>query len=283
MINKLIPVVIWFNPDESSVENIIKYNSLFKNIIIIDNSNSDNSSLSEKILNSIYIPNNKNLGIAEALNIGCKKAMELNYDYVMTMDQDSSWNIEILKKYIDECEQHKTDEIKSFAPNHTNQKKSVIGHIKYYLKKEPVSDLSYPDKVMTSGNIFYLDLLNELGFFNKDLFIDEVDHEFCYRIINSGKKILMFNKILMEHTLGNVKRSFLPKPCKHNGVRLYYIFRNILYIKSNYPEFYKKNGYKKYVLFSILQKTFEFNINDIKYIIRGIKDYHHNIYGEYKV
>jgi glycosyltransferase involved in cell wall biosynthesis len=51
------------------------------------------------------MPNFKNLGIAKALNQGCKKALELNYDWALTMDQDSRWDDrEDLLHYLDRTE-----------------------------------------------------------------------------------------------------------------------------------------------------------------------------------
>ena len=65
-----------------------------------DNSFTDNSTLAAECLNSLYIPNRSNMGIAKATNIGCQKALSDGFKWIMTMDQDSSWDFEELNKYL---------------------------------------------------------------------------------------------------------------------------------------------------------------------------------------
>ena len=93
-------VVVWYNPDYQSVKNILQYNSLCSKVFIIDNSSNDNSHLAEKIQNAIYYPNFKNLGIGTALNQGCEQGLINNFEWCMTMDQDSMWDEIQLKNHI---------------------------------------------------------------------------------------------------------------------------------------------------------------------------------------
>lgn len=275
-------VVIWFNPDKTSIANILTYSSFFKKIYIVDNSLTDNSTLAAECLNSFYIPNRSNMGIAKATNIGCERAFQDGFDWVMTMDQDSSWDITELKKFINLIENNKDGTIASFAPTHSNQIKSVIGDIKNKTKNKTDKEIIFQSKVMASGNIINLNIWKNCGKFNEDLFIDEVDHEFCYKLLKNGYKICEFQDVYMFHTLGNVKKTILPRPCKHSGVRLFYIFRNILFIKRNYPENFKNNGYKKYIMVTFIQKLFELKFSDLKYIFEGIYSFKKNIYGSYE-
>ena len=275
-------VVVWYNPDYQSVKNILQYNSLCSKVFIIDNSSNDNSNFAKQIKNAIYYPNFKNLGIGTALNQGCEQGLINNFDWVMTMDQDSSWEITELKKFINLIENNKDGTIASFAPTHSNQIKSVIGDIKNKTKNKTDKEIIFQSKVMASGNIINLDIWKNCGKFNEKLFIDEVDHEFCYRLLKNGYKICEFQDVYMFHTLGNVKKTILPRPCKHSGVRLFYIFRNILFIKRNYPENFKNNGYKKYIIVTFIQKLFELKFSDLKYIFEGIYSFKKNIYGSYE-
>ena len=274
-------VVVWYNPDYQSVKNILQYNSLCSKVFIIDNSSNDNSNFAKQIKNAIYYPNFKNLGIATALNQGCEQGLINNFEWCMTMDQDSSWNKNDLNEYLKLIEKNSDQKIVSFAPIHSNEIKSVFGDVRNKNLKKTKEDSKFPDKVMTSGNIINLEIWEKIGKFNSELFIDEVDHEFCYRLKNNGYKICEFQNILMIHTLGNVKRTFLPRPCKHSGVRLYYIFRNIFYIKKYYPNYFKKNGYKKYMIISFIQKFAEFKFKDLLYILQGIKSAKNDILGPY--
>ena len=277
----LSATVIWFNPSLEDVEHILTYNNSFEKIYIIDNSENDNSVLAKKITNSVYVPNLSNIGIASALNIGCQKAFDENYEWIMTMDQDSSWSKENLEQFLNACKNVPDSEIKSFAPVHRNQLKSLVGDLKYKFEKSSEELFILRKKVMTSGNLINLKAWKMVGGFNEDLFIDEVDHEFCYKLIHNDFKICEFQNIYMIHTLGHVKRTILPRPCKHSGVRLYYIFRNMLYIKKHFPFEFKEEQYEKYMIVSVIQKFLEFKFSDLKYIRKSIKDFKHERFGKY--
>lgn len=275
-------VVIWYKPDNSSLENIKKYSSLFNKIFIVDNSKTDNSNLLKDFNNIVYIPNLSNLGIAKATNIGCERAFQDGFDWVMTMDQDSSWEITELKKFINLVENNKDNSIISFAPVHSNKTKSLVGELKAKTNKTIKSQIVFQSKVIASGNIISLKAWKEVKGFNNDLFIDEVDHDFCYKLIEAGYKIVEIQDISMYHTLGNVKKTILPRPCKHSGVRLFYIFRNMLYIKDKYPKYFMENNYKSYMRNAIIQKIYELKIKDLLFIYKGKKAHKYNIYGSYE-
>ncbi|MBR4790982.1 MAG: glycosyltransferase [Treponema sp.] len=281
-LNKTAVIVIWFNPKETDVENIKTYSSHFKKVFIVDNSDIDNSALALKISNAVYIPNNSNLGIAAALNTGCKNALENGFTWVMTMDQDSAWDSLQLTSFFDLIFQTKDPAVISFAPVHRNELKSVVGDIKFQTEKKSEQSEIFRQKVMTSGNIISLEAWLKVNGFNETLFIDEVDHEFCFKLTHAGYKICEFQNVIMIHTLGAVKKTILPRPCKHSGVRLFYIFRNMLYIKKTFPLEFKSNGYKKYMIYAVIQKTLEFRFKDLSYIRQGIKAFKNNQFGAYK-
>ena len=85
-------VVVLYNPDNSILDNIQSYISCIDKLYVIDNSDDINCEIAEAIQNihkCIYISNNGNHGIAQALNVGVNKAIANRSDWVLTMDQDS--------------------------------------------------------------------------------------------------------------------------------------------------------------------------------------------------
>ena len=101
---KYAGVVVLFNPDDKVLENIKTYINYLDKLYVVDNTpNSDNSKLfnNKKIE---YIANRENKGIAYALNIGAKRALKENFDFLLTMDQDSSFPKGSVKKIIDYIE-----------------------------------------------------------------------------------------------------------------------------------------------------------------------------------
>lgn len=285
---KIACVIVWYNPEElgtnTAIQNILNYSEYFGHIFIIDNSNNNNYDFAVQIPNSVYIPNLENLGIARALNQGCEKALESGYDWVMTMDQDSNWNKENLLLYLSESEKLALIDEKnvSFSPLLIGNKRSILSDIKHKIIKENNYTMyQFVDRVITSGNILKLAIWKLLEGFNESLFIDEVDHEFCYRLRERGYKIIEIYTCSMSHNMGINKKYFFPHPCQHTGVRIYYMVRNMLFIKKNYYVYFAKLNYQ-HILFSFMVEILLFHFWDFKYFYRGIKDAHSNIFGKYR-
>ena len=94
---KTVIVIVCFNPCDSFFDdNFNIANALY---IIVDNTVIPQASFIARLANFkdvMYLPQYNNTGIAKALNIGCEKALELGYHYVITMDQDSKVTDEII-------------------------------------------------------------------------------------------------------------------------------------------------------------------------------------------
>ena len=267
-------VVVWYNPDSSFVENILSYSSYCEKVYIVDNSISDNAVLCSKIQNAVYIPNFDNFGIAKALNQGCEKALSDGFEWCMTMDQDSSWEKEMLCRYISFCDECKSEKNVSFAPSFTNKSGTEIISV---------------NKVITSGNIINLEAINleawkNVGKFYEPFFIDEVDFEFCYRLREHNYEITQICSIHMNHHLGTGKKHILPLLC-HDGVRLYYMIRNALFIKSMHPRFYEEEHYARWLCYFsfriIIESLLRFKVKNIFNLIYAYRDFSINKKGRF--
>lgn len=289
---KLSCVVIWYNPDDSCVQNIKTYHDLLDRVYVVDNSDKDNSSLLTGIDNIDYTPNLSNLGIAKAQNIGCRKALEEGYKWCMTMDQDSFWDKEQLKEYIDRVEECiRSEKVYSFGIctagdpvlPYTHKFKQFIKKVIHYKSKVIIHpDREYIDIVIASGNIISLDKWNELDGFNEELFIDEVDNEFCLRLNDMyPKSILMFNDIKMNHHLGEPKRTLFFRLDFHSGVRLYYCVRNVMYVTQRYPDYDKKYRRRESYRRVFFQNIRDLRFKDVSWMIKGYIAYKKGITGKY--
>lgn len=267
-------VTIWYNPNNTCVSNILSYSPLVKKCYIVDNSDNDNSGLLNGIENVTYIPNLNNLGIAAALNIGCSKALEDGFNWCMTMDQDSYWDSNQLKLYFEKIKNNLSDTNVSFAPSLALSEETVsvvTSLFRKFFPKPVKSNVVTPMRVITSGNVINLNIWNEIGKFYEPLFIDDVDSEYSFRLIKYGYKICQFYDVKMSHELGTPRKTLLPFTDFHNGIRLYYMIRNILWLQNQYPEFTKKERYKKMYILLWIDKIFHFKFKDIAFMIQGRK------------
>ena len=222
-------VVILYHPDmELLLANIQSYNTGLKQLYVYDNSETKTPGIEEalfKLNPSIeYKYFNANEGIAKRLNQAMDQAAFNHYDYLLTMDQDSSFKAGDFQKY--------KSLIQASAYNHVAQFGVNCQPDFTQPKEQPEEALT----LITSGSILNLSLTKNIGPFNEALFIDFVDAEFSYRVIQNGYINLMFSNIVLNHNLGklvegrglgNFKKSMR---IIHAPNRVYYIVRNGLYL-----------------------------------------------------
>ncbi|QOY51419.1 glycosyltransferase [Candidatus Sulfurimonas baltica] len=241
---KIAASVVLYNPEDKIFNNIKSYANKVDKLIVIDNSTTHNLDLIKNINQSfdnlIYINNNTNIGIATALNIACDKAIELGYDWILTMDQDSEFiNFNHYKTCL--LNFNNTDNIALFAAN-------TLYNAKEHLPSNPTCNYEEKFIVITSGNFLNLKLFNQIGRFEDKLFIDLVDYDYCFKAQEKNYKILYFKDVLVEHNLGSLfeRRNLITKKIKikteHNPQRIYYFARNYLYIASKYGKKFSKEA-----------------------------------------
>lgn len=276
----LSAVVVLYNPDDTILENIGSYLNWVKFVYIIDNSDMSNankfSELGQKIQ---YIFNNRNLGIAKALNIGCQMASANGSKWVITMDQDSKF-VNFNNKINDLISNNANENIALYYPDYIIDGKIYDRYIKE--ENEPII-------VMTSGNIINLKIHEKIDGFEEKLFIDYVDIDYCLKLKKEGFSIANLPNVLLEHELGDSKHtSFLCIKAivtNHSSIRRYYITRNRLYVRNKYKDV--SNTFAKIetrVFVNDILKILMFEkhkISKIKSIIKGYLDYRNNNFGIY--
>ena len=279
---KIAGIVIVYYPDfKKLLFNIGTFVDKIEQLFIIFNSpvsNENINDLNSRYLNLQFIINNENIGIAAALNQTAQKALNLGYEWLLTMDQDSGFlSVEFFKAFERNIDQN----IAIFSPN-----PELSGDAK-------VENTDTTEEILcaiTSGSLLNLKIWNKIGGFEEKLFIDEVDNDYCLKAISSGFKIIRFVNIPLVHELGQNKTVlFLFKKYTiiiHPPLRNYYIFRNNLYIFSKYKkEFPKFVRSRKIMLLKVFLKIILFSserVENCGFIIRGIKDCYNNSYGPYK-
>jgi rhamnosyltransferase len=222
-------VVILYHPNIQQLsENIQTYVSGLKQLYVYDNSETKTPGI-EEALNKInpsiqYKFFNANEGIANRLNQAIEQASFQQYDYLLTMDQDSSFKEGDFEKYKSSIQSSNFNKVAQFGVN---------------CQPDFTLPNDQPEEVLTlitSGSILNLSLTRNIGPFNEALFIDFVDAEFSYRLIHKGYANLMFSNIVLNHALGTLVEgrglSNLKKSMRiiHAPTRVFYIVRNGLYL-----------------------------------------------------
>ena len=227
--------VILYHPPEDVVSNIRSYCDYVDKIYVFDNTEGGSELKQQLALLSKteFFENQENLGIAENLNKAARLAIAENFDWLLTMDQDTAFSEEAIQMYISCFKQYAYKEnVALFGTGYAYTNQTI--------KKECTS--LEVDDLITSGSLVNLSLFETIGAFDENLFIDSVDHDYCIRARLNGYAILQFPSIFTAHHLGNevhkasIKTFFLHKKRKivHSPLRCYYMFRNMLYLETKY-------------------------------------------------
>lgn len=268
---KIAGVVVLYNPQKDVLKNIDSYLSDIDHLYVVDNS-VENHQFMFNDSRITYIPLMENKGIAYALNAGAKYALEESFKYLLTMDQDSSFEEHGVRRMIDFIERdNEKSTVGIYSPFH---KTAISGEI-------PIEEVSSPLVVMTSGNIINLSIYEKINGFKDWMFIDCVDFDFGLNLRTNGYTIKQLNHIILHHELGDyeIKKFFNKKVfCdNHSALRRYYIVRNSFYLYDMYHDQFPDycNAVIKEVKNSFFYATiFEKNgFKKLIYMIRGYKDY----------
>jgi rhamnosyltransferase len=87
------------------------------------------------------------------------------------------------------------------------------------------------DFIIASGSLIPLAILDEVGGFKEDLFIDLVDVEWCFRARRAGFKSFLSPTATVEHRLGSGTVKIGPRQvARHVPIRNYYWIRNAIWM-----------------------------------------------------
>lgn len=276
---RLAAVVILYYPDPDLISRINSYLSHIDRLYVIDNSESPAhlDFLSQKIK---YMQDGLNKGIAARLNQAANFAIEEGYSWMLTMDQDSYFkddNFINLTRCLDAFTAK--NNIAQFGIQFQNP------HL-----QSAKCEYRETSILITSGSIINLQAFQSIGSFDEALFIDQVDFDFCFRAKIKGYMIIEFTNVFLQHSLGNesMQRSFksLKKTNRslHSPIRIYYMTRNYLYMKSRYSKLFPDEiaHTRKDLLYRIKNNFLYGNakIALIKNIMQAIVDYRRNKMGQ---
>lgn len=176
----------------------------------------------------ISITNNeKNVGIAKALNQIVEKCISKKYTWVLLLDQDSVAEDKMIEKLAAETNRKN---VSIAAPRIIDLNKD-----QNHNSDEKVEDVNM---VITSGSLINVEDCKKLGMFDESMFIDFVDFDYCKRVKLAGKRIIRVNSASMKHEVGKrTKRKLLwmtVYPTNHSPERVYYYVRNIIYFNRKF-------------------------------------------------
>lgn len=227
-------VIVTYHPDDGLVARVRRTADQVAGVVIVDNASAgaarDTVVATADEIGAELISNERNVGLARALNQGCARALAAGARWILTLDQDSRPLPELVTRlaavHDDVPDRERLGMIGSGVAE-------TAGYA--YCRDR---DWSEQPVVITSGSLLSADAYRACGPFEEGLFIDYVDAEYCLRLRRHGFKVVISCRETMEHAIGNPSLHRLlvrsVTPTNHSPERRYYITRNRVTVWRRY-------------------------------------------------
>ena len=250
-------MLVTYNPDVKLLRRVIS--AIYSQVDLIwisDNSTDGNlNSLQFEAFNKIlYKKMPGNIGIAAAQNYGIKYALENGFDYLYFLDQDSISPTGIIKELLSHYLKLLSVGINvgAVGPRPFNRKEDeeYRGSVK---KGHKINDeITEVTEIISSASFIAVQTFDKVGLMDESLFIDGVDHEWCWRATAiTGARFFIAETVYLSHQLGEGDRFFLyRKVAVPTPFRTYYQFRNyfVLLRRKYVPLYWKVSNGIKYLV-----------------------------------
>jgi rhamnosyltransferase len=174
----------------------------------------------------------ENKGIAAAQNVGLAYARDHRADYVLLLDQDSApadGMVEQLLSYFSALS-NAGRKVAAIGPRLADERWKSEQRLKPKGREQEVANLLEVDHIIASGSVIPMEVIGAVGGMKDELFIDNVDIEWCLRASRHGYTSFIATNVIMDHQLGepmNVMGRIIPT---HSPMRHYYMVRNTVWL-----------------------------------------------------
>lgn len=226
--------IVVYNPNlvrlDENISHIIKQ---VHSLIIVNNASKNTTeieALVEKYPTCKYIYLKENKGVAFALNIIVKECLKENIEYVITLDQDSVCCDNLVENYKKYLDLPKLGQLCCLYKD----RNFIEDNLPQY---DGVKEVNW---CITSASLLNNNVWKEVGGFDENLFIDQVDYDICLSMGEKGYKIYQAGFIGFLHEIGEGKKikvgKFEIKTWNHSPIRRYYGVRNAILVGRKHEE-----------------------------------------------
>jgi rhamnosyltransferase len=269
--DEVLAVIVSFNGHDKAVRTIEALLGRVGHVLVVDNASDDASTdLLRSLecrsdLSFVFLSENKGIGFA--LNIAVQRARERGYRWLLTMDQDSLADVDMVTAF--RAAVVCNPGMACLTPT------VVLGSAR--VPRGDDEEVSY---AITSGNLVRLDVFDKAGLYDEDMFIDQIDFDFSLRVRKAGFTIHRVGKSVLRHELGDAAapRGLLGVfHTFHSPLRRYYSYRNFLQLAKrhtrDFPGFVLKLGLVHILQLISIAIHGKERARSFTFIVRGVGDF----------
>ncbi len=276
---KILAVVVTYNRKEllsECIEALLKQECDFLDVLIVDNASTDGTRryIDKYIKNKrvLYENTGSNIGGAGGFNYGMKKGVELGYDYIWLMDDDTIVKKDSLTNLLKADEYLKGNY--GFLSSRTLWIDESICLMNKQKEKLFQKKSKYPKIRFASFVSFFVktSVIKEVGLPIKDFFIWSDDVEYSMRIQKKYNCYLVEDSEVIHKTKSNIGPNIAKDDERID--RYYYLFRNEMYIAKHNSILRKFYMLAVIIVLSlrVIFKSKNYKSKKLKVISKGVKD-----------
>jgi rhamnosyltransferase len=223
------------------------------------------------------ILNDRNRGLAAALNQGAKAGLSKGFEWILTLDQDSEAESNMVCKMLETYQRYsQQDKVGIIAPHSLLTIDRKRGEVPY--KEGSGEETTEVELIHTSGNLVSHSVFKAVGLFREDYFIDQLDYEFCFRVKKAGFKILVSNQAVIHHRPGDLKSAYILYRqvfySNHSAIRRYYITRNGILLSKEVRNWKFLKGHTVLVIKELVKVLLyeDYKWAKLRLTLLGVKD-----------
>lgn len=241
-LEKLLILIVTYNGVDTVADVLESCYQPGIEILVIDNASSDGTReliLKQRIPKLELIASPQNIGVATAYNLGLRQALKWGKAWILILDQDSCISRSAIQQLYETAQtlSDRGKPVGAVFPTIRSAHFPTVIHLPYYwtgkrllqvTANEVMNDPVPVDSSITSGTLYRIEALLEIGGFCEPYFIDFVDHECHIRMRQAGWSLWWEPRVALSHRLGEIqKMTAIGLWIEHPPYRYYYMARNM--------------------------------------------------------
>lgn len=228
-------VVVLYHPDAGAIDMVHAIARGGYAPVVIANAISSADLAALRAVGIDVVANTENVGLAIAFNQGIARALASGAAHVMLLDQDTRPPADMAMRLLALAARVEASgrRLGCIGPMPVDRKKPDA----LTLARPVGSGTDYPDlievaTIISSGMVIPREALMVVGGMWNELFIDQIDHEWCFRARAAGFAVMAATSVAMPHDMGDAGFQVLGryKPVHRSPVRHFHIVRNTLWL-----------------------------------------------------
>lgn len=243
-------VVVAFQPSADALRGLLlALAPQVEQVLLVDNTPESNGEAGAwlatlSLPNALYVELGENKGIAVALNVGIRMAMQAGATHVLLSDQDSLPDPDMVSGLLHTLGGMDIEGVRigAIAPTFVDRNTGIAfpfqarvpgkffyGHVRPDAANPVVEALT----LITSGMLAPVSTFEDVGLMRDDFFIDHVDIEWCHRARSRGWRLFGTSHAHMLHSMGGDEPLRVwyfgwRRESAYGPLRMYYRIRNFV-------------------------------------------------------